>query len=195
MPQGRTVRSSATDFSGALRQHPETASQAVNGIEVDAASKRVAEVTLGYIIRGDMARLLIPLPRQPCRIDGLWQHTCFEAFIGFKDSPVYFEFNFSPSGEWAAYAFRTYRDGGPIENDELDPKIVVRKESETLELRAMIRLDRLPAIQPTATLRVALSAVIEDINGRLSYWALNHPAGKPDFHHPDSFALDITLPG
>ncbi|HYT57642.1 MAG TPA: DOMON-like domain-containing protein [Verrucomicrobiae bacterium] len=142
-----------------------------------------------------MARLLIPLPRQPCRIDGLWQHTCFEAFIGFKDSPVYFEFNFSPSGEWAAYAFRTYRDGGPIENDELDPKIVVRKESETLELRAMIRLDRLPAIQPTATLRVALSAVIEDINGRLSYWALNHPAGKPDFHHPDSFALDITLPG
>jgi hypothetical protein len=44
-------------------------------------------------------------------------------------------------------------------------------------------------------LRLGLSAVIEDIDGRLSYWALKHPPGKPDFHHPDSFALDVTLPG
>jgi len=195
MPQGRTVMSSATGFSGTLRQHPETASQAVNGIEVDAAAKGAAEVTLGYVIRGDMARLLIPLPRQPCRIDGLWQHTCFEAFIGFKDSPAYFEFNFSPSSEWAAYAFRDYRDGGMVDDDKLDPKIVVRKESEMLELSAVVRLDRLPPVHPGATLRLGLCAVIEESDGRLSYWALNHPAGKPDFHHADSFALDITLPG
>jgi hypothetical protein len=195
MPRGRTVMSSATAISAALRQHPETASQAVNGIEVDAAWKRVTEVTLGYVIRGDMARLLIPLPRQPCRIDGLWQHTCFEAFIGFKDSPAYFEFNFSPSGEWGVYAFRDYRDGGTVDDDKLDPKIVVRKESEMLELSAVIRLNRLPAMQPGSTLRLGLCAVIEECDGRLSYWALKHPPGKPDFHHRDSFALDITLPG
>jgi hypothetical protein len=194
MPQGRTV-SSATDISAALRQHLETASQAVNGIEANAVAKRASEVTLGYVIRGDMARLLIPLPRQPCRIDGLWQHTCFEAFIGFKDSPAYFEFNFAPSGEWAAYAFRDYRDGETVDDDTLDPKIVVRKESEMLELSAVIRLNRLPAMQPGTTLRLGLCAVIEESDGRLSYWALDHPAGKPDFHHPDSFALEITLPG
>ena len=38
-----------------------------------------------------------------------------------------------------------------------------------------------------------LSAVIEDPNGVLSYWALRHPPGKPDFHHPDTFALEIDL--
>jgi len=38
-----------------------------------------------------------------------------------------------------------------------------------------------------------LSAVIEATDGSLSYWALEHPADKPDFHHPDSFALELAL--
>jgi len=40
-------------------------------------------------------------------------------------------------------------------------------------------------------MRLALSAVIEEERGRLSYWALRHPPGKPDFHHPDAFALAL----
>jgi len=43
-------------------------------------------------------------------------------------------------------------------------------------------------------LRLALAAVVEDERGMLSYWALRHPAGKPDFHHPDAFALELELP-
>jgi hypothetical protein len=39
---------------------------------------------------------------------------------------------------------------------------------------------------------LGLSTVIEDDTGTLSYWALKHPSGKPDFHHPDAFALEIT---
>jgi hypothetical protein len=127
-------------------------------------------------------------------VEGLWQQTCFEAFIGVKGSPVYFEFNFSPSGEWAAYAFRGYRDGGAINDDKLDPKIIVQKEAERLELSAVMRLHRLSAIQPGVALRVGLSAVIEERDGKLSYWALQHPPGKPDFHHPDSFILEIQPP-
>jgi hypothetical protein len=42
-----------------------------------------------------------------------------------------------------------------------------------------------------ARLTLALSAVIEDEDGVLSYWALKHPAGKPDFHHRDAFALEL----
>jgi len=37
-----------------------------------------------------------------------------------------------------------------------------------------------------------LSAVIEDISGGTSYWALAHPPGKPDFHHADGFALEFS---
>src|SRR3546814_9971873 len=42
--------------------------------------------------------------------------------------------------------------------------------------------------------RVALSAVIEETDGTKSYWALRHPPGKPDFHHPDCFALALGAP-
>jgi hypothetical protein len=33
--------------------------------------------------------------------------------------------------------------------------------------------------------------VIEAADGSLSYWALRHPPGKPDFHHRDAFALEL----
>jgi len=39
--------------------------------------------------------------------------------------------------------------------------------------------------------RVALSAVIEAPDGALSYWALRHAPGKPDFHHAEAFALSL----
>jgi hypothetical protein len=52
-------------------------------------------------------------------------------------------------------------------------------------------LNRLPGFQPDVYLSLGLAAVIEDLNGALSYWALKHPPGKPDFHHSDNFALQI----
>ena len=40
-------------------------------------------------------------------------------------------------------------------------------------------------------LSIGLSAVIEETDGTKSYWALRHPPGPPDFHHPDCFALEL----
>ena len=105
------------------------------------------------------------------------------------EGPDYREFNFSPSGEWAVYAFRDYRDAEVLEN-EIAPGIVVRKTINRLELDAEICRDFLPQGRP---LRVGLSAVLEDADGVLSYWALRHPPGKPDFHHTDAFALQLGL--
>jgi hypothetical protein len=42
---------------------------------------------------------------------------------------------------------------------------------------------------PVSAERLALSAVIEDVDGGLSYWALVHPSSKPDFHNARSFTL------
>ena len=106
------------------------------------------------------------------------------------DGPGYREFNFSPSGEWAVYAFRGYRDSGELEV-ELAPAIVVRRTMNRLELDAEISRDLLPQGR---SLRLGLSAVVEDADGGLSYWALRHAPGKPDFHHPDAFALPLVRP-
>ncbi len=175
----------------ALACHPQTPSQAIRGIDVVVGGTPGGILTLTFALEGDLSGLRIPEPRPSRRVDGLWRHTCFEAFVMAGEGPGYREFNFSPSGEWAVYAFRGYRDGEKLEA-ELSPGIVVRRSGDRLELDAGIRPDCLP---PGRSLRLGLSAVVEDAEGLLSYWALRHPPGKPDFHHTDAFALPLVLPG
>ena len=177
-----------------LARNPQISSDAVQGVEARVGWTTGSSLTLTYSISGDITRLRIPPPRSSRRADGLWQHACFELFLAEKGQQFYWEFNFSPSGEWAAYAFKSYRDGSAIEDDGLDPKITVRCAANHLELDAIVRLDRLQAGSSQTPLRFGLSTVVEENDGTLSYWALKHPAGKPDFHHSDSFALELALP-
>jgi hypothetical protein len=59
-------------------------------------------------------------------------------------------------------------------------------------LRASLDPDRFAGLPPDRAWRIGLSAVIEDTNGEISYWALAHPPGKPDFHHANGFAYEIS---
>ena len=152
-------------------------------------------LTINYSATGDLARLTIPAQGASGRADRLWEHTCFEAFLRVDNDSSYYEFNFSPSGEWAAYWFRGYRDGGPFAGEGAASDIRVRRSAHCLELDAVVHLNRLPAMRLSALLRIGLSAVIEASDGTLSYWALKHTGAKPDFHHPDSFAIELSMPG
>ena len=145
---------------------------------------RFAEATRRWMA-GATSGIDIPGASDVGRTDGLWRSTCFEVFALLKDGR-YAEFNISPSGQWAAYGFSGYREG---QSDLEGPIQVVRAEpaGDAFELDAIINWRDWPRID-----RIGLSAVIEDIDGGISYWALAHAPGKPDFHHPDSFAL--TLP-
>lgn len=147
-------------------------------------------LSLAFALDGMLDRLRIPPPGPPRPAERLWEHTCFEAFVGLKDSPAYHEFNLAPSREWAVYAFRRYREGMAREPDQA-PAITVQRTTHRLELGATLHLDRLPGSLASAPVRLALSAVIEDEQGERSYWALRHPPGRPDFHHPAAFALEL----
>jgi hypothetical protein len=142
---------------------------------------------LTYTFAGDITALVIPLPAVPVRQDELWRHTCFEAFVRHEAGSAYREFNFAPSGAWAAYDFDGYRASmRPAPTPA--PEIACHAEDGVLELTVRLPPNALPA---GTGLRLALSAVIEDRHGHRSYWALRHPAEKPDFHHTDGFALEI----
>jgi hypothetical protein len=182
------------ESSAVLECHRTSRRGAVDGIHAFVRLEGRNALVVTYFLNGIVGRLRVPPAGSARRVGGLWQHTCFEAFVAVKANPAYYEFNFSPSGEWAAYCFRSYRDGGSVEDDDLDPNISVRTDADRLELRATIRLDRLASIQAGASLRLGLSAVLEGIDGELSYWALKHPSEKPDFHHPDSFVLEVPFP-
>lgn len=145
---------------------------------------------LQYEASGDTTRLLIPEPRAGARAHGLWRHTCFEAFLGGVGHAGYLELNFSPSGEWAVYRFRDYRDGMLAIEPQSPPRIVVERSRERLALSVQISL-RSIEVPDELSLRAGLAAVIESESGTLSYWALRHPAGEPNFHHPDGFAITL----
>lgn len=146
-------------------------------------------LALHYLLSADMSLIRVPKGSTPGRVDGLWRHTCFEAFVAGADDTAYREFNFSPDGQWQAYGFTAYRAGGPLACVDA-PTMECATARGSLELRVRLRPELLP---PGRRLRVGLSAVIEAPDGALSYWALRHPPGKPDFHHPDTFALEIDL--
>ncbi len=174
-----------------LTCHAATGSLAVRRIGVRVRRTPDGALAVRYALEGDLSRLRVPPPRPPRIADRLWEHTCCEIFVAREGSPAYHEFNLAPSGEWAAHAFARYRDGAPLADEALDPRVTVRSAAEKLQLDAVIRLDRLSPMHVGAPLALGLSVVVEDANGGLSYWALKHSPGKPDFHHPEAFALAL----
>src|SRR5438445_11786619 len=176
-----------------LKCHPSTRPEAVRAIQVLVRRSASAELQMTFRLDGDIPRIRVPSPGLPRIATQLWQHTCLEAFIAVEGQSAYHEFNFAPSGEWAAYAFTGYRNGGPLADEMMRPHIAVRSTGNRLELDTLVRLDVLSATHAHAPLRIGLSAVIEACDG-LSYWALRHPAEKADFHHADGFALLLEPP-
>ena len=175
-----------------LKPHPDTPSDAVTKLEVSVHRVGPRGLALGYIVEGDPDRILLPHAASSVRADDLWRHTCFEAFVRAESGSAYFEFNLSPSTEWAAYRFDDYRAGMAAAFDAEIGPLDSRTEAGAYLLTAHLDLEQLSSLSPNAPWRLGLSAVIEETNGRKSYWALAHPPGKPDFHHRDSFAA--TLP-
>jgi hypothetical protein len=172
----------------ALVPHPDHPAPAVRGVRVEVTRTPDA-LALTYALDGDLDAIRVPAPAAPAIVHGLWEHTCFEAFVAADGAAAYHEMNLAPSGAWAAFAFRGYRDGGPLDDAALAPGIAVRREVGRLLLDARVPLARLWPAYPAARLRVALTAVVEAVDGSRSFWALRHPAGRPDFHHRDGFAL------
>ena len=194
---GRPTKEGKTGFGNDIRSvrltpHASLAGDAVLTIEARIARNAYGMLTVSYRLEGDIRRLRVPSAQPPRFAEGLWRHTCFELFVRRGGVPAYHELNFSPSGEWAVYAFERYRQGVAIVDDALDPRIAVEPTASTLKLSAGIPLRGLSPMHSDGVLSLALSAVIEDVEGTLSYWALAHPADKPDFHHPDSFTLQLS---
>jgi hypothetical protein len=235
-----------------LQPHPATPCATVDSIDVAVAfDADSSHPRLTYVLAGDLARLRVPgAAAQPGPTDGLWRHTCFEAFIGPASAPDYREFNFAPSGHWAAYAFSAERVPASASMPIAAPRIVCERDARGLRLQALLVLPaplalprNLPLVIPAkagiqtahppsgvhhgpldsrfrgndggkaaplafspapvpqagegkegSPLRLGLAAVIETTDGALSYWALAHPAARPDFHRREGWTLQLNTP-
>jgi hypothetical protein len=171
--------------------HPANLAPMIRAVEAGVIALADGNIVFRYRLQGDMARVRLPEADAPERRDRLWEHTCFEAFVGVESSTAYREFNFSPSGRWAAYDFADYRRraADPV---LAAPRITARATEGRLELQAGLSFSSLPSVPPGKSWLIGLSAVVEAVNtidDALSCWALRHPAPRPDFHLRDGFAL------
>jgi hypothetical protein len=167
-----------------LHAHPASPSP-VARIEVELA-RAGNRLSVTYSIFGDLDHVSVPSAGSAARADGLWKHTCLEAFLAAD--PGYYEYNFSPSGQWAAYRFDAHREG-MRDAATPDPSIGWTMGNGVARLVATLRL-------PSGlTGGLGLSAIVEDKAGNRSFWALAHPPGAPDFHDPACFAASLPPAG
>jgi hypothetical protein len=173
----------------------------VRSLEATVEKREGGLLLFRFALEADLNRIRVPALRSPQQADELWRHTCFEAFIAPVPAPAsaptttaYCELNFAPSSEWAAYGFNDYRQGmTPL--GVAGPDIRVEQTSERLQLdvrvdgKAVLAAAKLDAA--SSKFRIALTAILEDEHGTISYWALKHAPARPDFHHPAGFILEV----
>ncbi len=172
-----------------LWPHPAEPSSAVDAIHVEVRRPDFTSLRFRYIVEGRIDSITIPEPAQPLRGDRLWETTCFEAFLKPIETSRYREFNFAPSGRWAAYEFEAWRAGMVQTHLPAKPEIRAFQECNRLIVDVALSLDI-----PPASHRLSVTAIIDEGGGRRSFWALKHPPGEPDFHDPACFALELPAP-
>jgi hypothetical protein len=171
--------------SASLIRHPQCHGPNVS-IRANASRLDRGALVLSYLVDGDVDRLLLQAAAQVERGEELWKSTCFEAFVASGDGG-YCEINLSPSRQWAVYRFDQYRAG----MRDFAPGHI---DIQSVQVRSYLMecIVGLPQLSVIPKWHVGLAAVVEALDGSKSYWALSHPAAKPDFHHPDSFTLELA---
>lgn len=139
------------------------------------------DITCRWRLEGALDKIMCP-PRaaSPQRKMSLWEHTCFEFFIGGTEESGYFEFNLSPSGHWNSFSFNGARTG----MCQTSALCCTASAIEGPDAQHLVVQARLNFVPPAAAdrYRVGVSAVIEDTAGERHYYALSHDGPHPDFH-------------
>ena len=156
------------------------------GVDHAASLAAVATTNIWFGVAAPAARFVVPeAAAEPARADELWRTTCFEAFLRPLGEQSYAEWNFAPSGEWAAYDFSGYRENMLPAEVGSPPYIRVEDNLTWWAVGATI------AVPADTNWELGLSAVLEEKDGTKSYWALAHPGEKPDFHDPGCFVARL----
>jgi hypothetical protein len=155
-------------------------------------------LSIEYQLQGDLdAVVILPPSDSPTRTFALWEHTCFEFFIGSPGEPNYWEFNLSPSGDWNVFSFDDYRQGLRTETTFTELPFKIDRQVDTLSLSGSWDISKI--IPAERELEIAIATVVKFVGeasprenrDEISYWALTHNSIEPNFHLRDSFIIKI----
>ncbi len=140
------------------------------------------QIEVGYQVKGAWD-LPTQLPQLGQRVDGLWESTCFEVFLGQELSPSYYEVNCSPNGDWNVFLLDAYRKGKK-ETDDIEVlglRIEAQHNLWTLWMTLGVR---------QGAYRLGVATVWDQPR---NYFCLHHMGEKPDFHNPLSFDIPVYI--
>src|ERR1700680_616682 len=150
-PEASLPSSLSYRYNGRMRQalkvHPDSLCFAVTHIEVEIMRPCAGSLVLSYLVTGSIGDVRIPPAVAAARTDELWRHTCFEAFVRTSPGPGYYEFNFAPSTQWAAYRFDSYRSGIRAATEISAPRIEVRSSRTCYRLQASLEMDQMSSLR------------------------------------------------
>jgi hypothetical protein len=170
---------------------PFSTDRSTQSIDLAARLDRHEDIlSIEYHLHGDLNTLIVPPPvPNPTRKSLLWEHTCFEFFLGVPGMPEYWEFNLSPAGDWNIYHLDNYRQGLREELAFTSLSFQVALQPSSLMLGLELDLSRI--IKADRDLEVSVTSVIEPLAGEISYWAVTHTGETADFHLRNSFSIEI----
>jgi len=177
---------------------PFSRSPETEGLALRAQWDRTLDRSLVFRFRldGPLGGLHLPEPlATPTFREKLWEDTCFEVFLGIPGQEMYWEWNFSPSGDWALFEFTEPRRRAALPPMPQTPDVSVRSYGPALTLEAAVDVNFSPtlawALQTRSPIEASMTAVLKHERGTYSYWALKHAGEKPDFHRRESFILRV----
>jgi hypothetical protein len=173
----------------ALRPFPTASS--LPQIEINGRVNRKDHILLiEYQLFGDLSSISIAPPKNsPSRQFHLWEATCFEFFIGIPGDRNYWEFNLSPSGDWAVFALDDYRRG--LHDETAFTSLPFKVDQYPNYITLSLEFDVSELILPEQDLEMSVTTVIKSSQDELSYWAITHSGKEADFHLRDSFSIKL----
>jgi len=154
-------------------------------------SRQEDRIALHYALAGNIEDIFVP-PASPSfsRKHELWKTTCFEFFLAIKNQPQYWEFNFSPSGDWNVYHMDAYRRVGFREETSIQ-RMEFEMQPKANIIFVNTAVDLSPIINESQLLEIGITAIIQTKEDHETYWALLHPGPQADFHLRESFVCSL----
>lgn len=161
--------------------------QRVDDISLVCAVEELSpsQIHIAFWVTDPNQAIIYPaLLQQAERQDYLWEHTCFEVFLGIQQQDAYREINLAPSGAWQAYVFEEYRYPEcmpPAYAQDIRLVQLQRTKygiSAVLDLKAWLNQHQIKLSQ----VYMGLTAVIET-QQQHHYFAMQHSGKQADFHN------------
>lgn len=178
-----------------LVPHPAAGRGGIERVGVSLRTDAAATLVADYHVRGEAAVASLRGALEGGRRDRIWEHTCGELFVAAPGAAAYGEYNFSPRGAWAAYAFSACRVAAERVAEVQAPLMSLETRGSGWDLQVRVPLADLVSLAGAAAgecplLRLGLAVIVAPPGQAQQFWAVRHAAERPDFHRRESFVVE-----